>query len=346
MTAQVTPGPPGRCEVSAAQTFGGSAGFDHTALIVESDGALRRRLLPVLEDHLVAAEPVLMVLAEHTEQVMRDALGHRAGALEWAETGAFDQRLGFVYEGFRRYLQRQHDAGRRVHVIAEPDVRTDLDAPVDRVAASLSYESVSNEEYAAYGCPVTCLWDSRRHPAIVIEEVRSLHEHELTDEGRRRSPTFTDPATYLRGRADVAMTSPPLTVDLDLRLFERADLEMSRAAVGEWSRDCGFSEQASGDMVIATAEVVANGFVHGTPPVRVRSWRHRDTLIVQVDDNGARPVPPAAGYRLPDDVAGGGMGMWLARQLADVVITFTTHESTSVRLYFPHAIMHQDVDPF
>lgn len=317
-------------------------GFEHTALIVESDEALRRRLLPVLEEHLAAAEPVLMVVGAHVERVIRDAVGDRAGALEWADPNAFYQRLGFAYESFRRYLQRQHDAGRRAHVIAEPDVRTDLDAPVDRVAAYLSYEAVCNEAYAAYGCPVTWLWDSRRHPAIVIEGVRSLHEYELTDEGRRRSPTFIDATTYLGGRSEVAMTSPPPIVDLDLRLFERADLEMSRSAVWAWCRDRGFSELASGDLLTATGEIVTNGLVHGTPPVRVRAWHRHDTLIVQVDDNGARPVPPAAGYWWPDNPAGGGMGMWLARQLADVLTIYTTRECTSVRLYFPYAITHRD----
>ena len=103
--------------------------------------------------------------------------------MEWVD--AYDQRLGFAYEGFRRVLADRHAAGRTVHVIAEPDVATDPQAPVDRAAAYFAYESICNEVYAAYGCPVTCVWDARRHPALTIGNVRAVHAHELTSESRR-----------------------------------------------------------------------------------------------------------------------------------------------------------------
>lgn len=36
------------------------------------------------------------------------------------------------------------------------------------------------------------------------------------------------------------------------------------------------------------------------------------------------------------------MGLWLARQFADVVLTETTAERTSVRMYFPDDLTHRD----
>jgi hypothetical protein len=36
-----------------------------------------------------------------------------------------------------------------------------------------------------------------------------------------------------------------------------------------------------------------------------------------------------------------GYGLWLARQLADVLTTHTDSGVTSVRLYFPHDLTHR-----
>ncbi|HKT02789.1 MAG TPA: MEDS domain-containing protein [Rugosimonospora sp.] len=313
--------------------------FDHAALIVDSDDTLRRRLLPVLRTHLAAGEPVLLVVGTHTEKVIRASLEERARGLEWGDPGAFYQRLGFAFQGFRRYLAEQHAAGRSVHVIAEPDVRTDLAAPVDRVAAYLTYESMCNEAYAGFGCPVTCVWDSRRHPTLVIEGVRSLHDHELTDAGREANPTFVTTTEYLAGRAQVAMPPAPALVEVDLHLLDRGGLAGMRASVQAWCRKEGFTDQAGADVLIAASEIAGNGLTHGSPPVRVRGWRYADTLVVQVDDHGGRPVPPAAGYRRPDEPATSGYGLWLARQLADVLTTHTGEGVTRVRMYFPRSVM-------
>ena len=61
---------------------------------------------------------------------------------------------------------------------------------------------------------------------------------------------------------------------------------------------------------------------------------------MQVDDRGGRPIPPDAGYH-PPDRACNGLGMWLARQLADVLTTHTSLNRTSVRLHFPYGVTHR-----
>jgi anti-sigma regulatory factor (Ser/Thr protein kinase) len=318
--------------------------FDHAALIVDSDDALRRRLIPRLAAHLAAGEPVMLVVASGTAQVIRASLGPSAERLEWGDPAMFYQRLGFAFESVRRYLQAQCHGGRSVHVILEPDVGTDLDHPVDRVAAYLAYESWSNHAYAPYGCAVTCVWDTRRHPTLVIEDVRSVHSYEITDTGAVASASFAVPDDYLAARAQVAIASPPSEVDVDLHLGALAELESARAVVWSWSLDRGFSNGASVEVVTAVGENIMNGFVHGRPPVRVRCWRRGETLIVQVDDGGGRPIPYAAGYDYPTDPARGKLGLWLARQLADVLVTHTAGGNTSVRMFFPYAVTHHGAD--
>lgn len=314
--------------------------FEHAALIVDSDDALDRRLVPVLRHHIGAGEPVLLVVSRHTERIVRDRLGSGTQALNWGDPSAFYQRLGFAYEGFRRHLAQEHGQGRSVHVIAEPDLTTDVTTPAARDVAYLAYEAVANDAFAGFGCPITCIWDSRRHSADVIEGVRSVHGHELTDRGNQRNRAFTSAQDFLKNHPNEAMPPAPSTTDIDLTLSFPAELRDSRATIDAWARSQGFTAAAAHQVTTAANETLTNGLEHGRPPVRLRTWHHDTTLVVQVDDHGGRPIAPDAGYRPPGrDVFG--LGLWITRQLADIVLTRTTGRLTTVRLYFPHAVTHR-----
>ncbi|GAA3626199.1 hypothetical protein GCM10022267_10570 [Lentzea roselyniae] len=317
--------------------------FEHAVLVADSDDALDRLLVPVLRHHIRSGEPALLVVSRRTERIVRDRLGSAAGKLGWGDPGAFYQRLGFVYEGFRRHLEQEHAEGRSVHVIAEPDFTADLDLPVDRATAYLAYEAICNDVCAGFGCPVTCIWDSRHHSAEVIECVRSVHAHELTAEGRQRNSTFVRAREHLEFQTHATMPPAPRRFDIEITLYATAELGPSRAAVRAWAGCHGFSVTAAFQVTTAVNEVLTNGLEHGRPPVRLRAWRHGTTLAVQVDDHGGRRIPPDAGYR-PPRLDGAGIGLWMTRQLADVVLTRTTGDVTTVRLYFPHAVTHRGLD--
>ncbi|MFE9748706.1 ATP-binding protein [Saccharothrix saharensis] len=321
----------------------GAPGFVHAALIVDSDRSLLERLLPALDRSLAVGEAVVMAVGVHTERVLRSALGAGSGALEWTPPGAFYQRLGLTFTAFRDYLAQRHAAGRRVHVVAEPDIVTSThpQAPIDRVGAYLPYEALCNQAYAGFDCAITCLWDSRRHPALVIEGVRDLHPFEMTASGVRANLDFTSTGDYLAGRNLIALEPPPVSVGLDLAVGSFGELGEVRAVLRDWARDRGFSAEAIDDVVTAVDGIVTNAVEHGRPPVRVRAWQAADTLVVQVDDTGAVSLPAFGGYQPPTPGQRRGRGLWIARQLADAVTTHTTDSHTHVRLHFPHEITHR-----
>jgi hypothetical protein len=221
--------------------------FEHAVLIVDSDDGLRTRLTPALRRCLDRDLPVMMVVGAHTERVVRAELGEHGDRVRWGQPGAFYQRLGFAFEEFRRLLAAQHASGKRIHLITEPDVATGTDRawPVDRADAYLSYEAVRNEVYAPYGCPVTCVWDGRRHPAPIIENVRSVHNHEITEAGSVANARYVAPGDHFAARNHLPLPSSPPATDLDLRLAGLDDLPLLRTAVESWVRRRSFPPAAA-----------------------------------------------------------------------------------------------------
>lgn len=350
----------------------GAPAFFHTALIVESDRSVRDLLVPAVREAMAEADLVFLAVAAGTARLLREELGPAADTFDWGDTAAFYQRLGFTYEAFRRFLAAAHAAGRRVHVFAEPALGgqpgsgpAGLSEPaghsgsaghsghsgpagpagsaaVDRTAAYLAYEAICNETYAGYGCEVTCLWDARRHPAPLIDSVRALHSHRLGPGGREPSPGYVSPRAFLAGRNQHPLPLPlPVQADLAASLGCAEGLPALRAELRGLARERGYAAPAVADVTMAVNEIATNGLSHGQPPVEVRAWQHGDTLVVQVDDSGGIPLPAAGGYEPPDEHQERTRGLWLARQLADVVQTHTAGGTTSVRLYFPYELTHR-----
>ncbi|MCY1141603.1 MEDS domain-containing protein [Actinoplanes sp. Pm04-4] len=129
----------------------------HRAVIIDSDDELTNTLIPELRRSAGRYDEILLVVAKATRTVLTEHIGDLDDALAWGDPSAFYQRLGFAYEGFRRYLAEQHAAGRRVHVIAEPDLAAGIDPGMhaDRAAAYLAYEAVCNDTYNPYGATLT-----------------------------------------------------------------------------------------------------------------------------------------------------------------------------------------------
>jgi anti-sigma regulatory factor (Ser/Thr protein kinase) len=287
---------------------------------------------------------VRLVVGARTRAALADAAADLpADVLTWSDPGGFYQRLGSAYEAFRRYLADQHRAGRRVHVIAEPDLISPVDAVfrADRAAAYLAYEAVCNDTYASFGAAVTCVWDSRDHDDTTIDAVRATHTYELAPAGPVPSPHYLPPERYLAEWPGPPLRPVPAQVDHDVRLHEVAELRGLRGTMGAWAVVNGIPEESAEDLVVAVVEVATNGLRHGGAPVRLRAWRQADSLLVQCDDAGNTRIPVTAGYYRPDPLgaATGGRGLWLARQLADAVTVSSAPGRTTVRLHFPEQLM-------
>jgi hypothetical protein len=131
-------------------------------------------------------------------------------------------------------------------------------------------------------------------------------------------------------------------IDVDTTVAKPEGLADCRAVLARWATLHHFVPAAVGQVVSAANEVVVEGLTHGRPPVRIRAWSHGGTLVVHVEDDGGRVIAPDAGYRPPVGPTDP-PGMWIARQLADALITHTGNGRTAVRMYFPYAVIHRNL---
>jgi anti-sigma regulatory factor (Ser/Thr protein kinase) len=88
---------------------------------------------------------------------------------------------------------------------------------------------------------------------------------------------------------------------------------------------------------VAANEIVTNALQHGGGHCRVRAWGDGRVVIVRVDNPGTGDSTATAGFRSPRRADRSGAGMWLARQLADVVHVGQDPSGTGVELRFPFA---------
>lgn len=110
-----------------------------------------------------------------------------------------------------------------------------------------------------------------------------------------------------------------------------AEIAEVRSAVRDLAARSGFADRA-GDLVLALDEVIANAQEHGRAPICVRAWAD-GRLVVEVSDVGAgfdrarvwsTHPPPPLGRR--------GRGLWIIRQLTDLVAISSGEHGTTVRI--------------
>jgi anti-sigma regulatory factor (Ser/Thr protein kinase) len=112
--------------------------------------------------------------------------------------------------------------------------------------------------------------------------------------------------------------------------FGRGELARARELVAQEADEANLSSGRTTDLVIAVNEVVANSVRHGGGGGKLRVCREDDALVVEVRDCG-RIDDPLVG-RQPAPLARAGRGLWMVRQLCDLVQIRSGPEGTDIRL--------------
>jgi anti-sigma regulatory factor (Ser/Thr protein kinase) len=306
----------------------------HAVAVYDSDQDLRTSILAYLIDGISRREKVVAIVPQHTGEILGAALGSGAMMVQWGVPGLSYEHLGRATETIRGYLADRRAAGEPTRLLTENDVNGGIRGP-GRLASYLRCESAADGLYGSHGIPWVCLYDRRRYSPGVLADVERVHPHVLGDHGEPfRSKDYVNSAAYLAAHPG-PVSVVPNEVPLDVDLADINDLGDIRRQVGEAARGLRLDPADAQLAEVAAGEVIANAFRHGVPPGRARVWRDADAVLVRVDSGGPGPAVAVSGFRPPDLAAGSGAGMWVVRQIADVVHVETRRDGTSVEMQFP-----------
>ncbi|MGX7675826.1 ATP-binding protein [Plantactinospora sp. DSM 117369] len=116
--------------------------------------------------------------------------------------------------------------------------------------------------------------------------------------------------------------------------FDAAQVADVRRTLTERLLAAGLAGERLDDFVTAVNEAITNAVRHGGGRGELRIWRRQQQLVCEVRDHGrgfADPLP-AIPTRRPRPSATGGMGLWLAQELADSIEVHSGADGVRVRL--------------
>jgi anti-sigma regulatory factor (Ser/Thr protein kinase) len=290
------------------------SGYFHETAFYDSDEEFLALIVPFFTDGLEAGEPVISAFAAANQSLVRDAFGTGSGIRFVDGDSQYARPAGTI----RRYreLFGEYAAGGAHQIRVAGDVpHPGAGAPWDWWAR---YEAAVNRAYDSFPVWGICPYDVRTTPAPVMAEVRRTHPHIARGRTHAGNPAFEDPADFLRARTDTwydpVEQSPPA-----LELLNPAP-GRARAAVDAVATAAGLTPDDRNALRLAVSEAVANGLLHGLPPVVVRAWPAAGRVVVTVTDAGDGPADPYAGL-IPAErpVGDGGLGLWISHQVCAFV---------------------------
>ncbi|MEV5979486.1 sensor histidine kinase [Streptomyces sp. NPDC052114] len=316
------------------------SGFVHQALCYASDEEFLSGTLAFVRDGLAEGDAVLAVLRRDNISLLRDGLGAGAGEVDFADARDWYEYPSRTLRRYNEYCAEHEEGGaRRVRVIGEP-VWSGR-APVETLEWT-RYESLVNVAFADSGHWIVCPYDARVLPDDVLADVRRTHP-EVTGGKDDTAGGYADPADFYTRCSELACTTADLTQPTDRPRevpFARGESVAARLAVAEFARRCRLAEERARDMAAAVHEAVVNAVRFGGGRGVLRLWSDPDWVVCEVaDTGGGRPavsVPDAGylGHVPPDPLAAKGHGLWVVRQLSDLVTERLGAEGTAVRLHF------------
>lgn len=320
--------PPGLPVPSAAPNAVDRRSFVHTAVSYRSTEELVGVLAPVVQGWLTQHDRIFVSLASDRVDALRSALGEDADRVRWSDTYHWAphpaRRLRAIQdlvEGEERHGSGQlRFVGEWAFTVGPPELVSEW----ERV------DAVLNEALGDSSLTMVCTYDVGSPAEGVVERVSCTHPFVGVDpvfpsEGYRGSLEYLTPPAALSPLPSSATRETGRPTPADVRSLVRRVLGAT-GGVGPV-----VPPVVVDDLAVVATEVVTNAWQVGAQSIDVACWRTDDEAGVQVDDDGPGLEDAFAGYRRPEPALVGGRGLWIARQLADLVEIAANGTGTSVR---------------
>jgi anti-sigma regulatory factor (Ser/Thr protein kinase) len=178
-----------------------------------------------------------------------------------------------------------------------------------------------------------CPYDAAALPAEIL--THALETHPTTHAHGRRVPHegYIPTETFWSSLdARQPFAEPPRMRELRVT----PDLAALRAAVASEARRADVARERLAELLLAVHELAINALTHGGGDAVLRMWTEERDFVCELADSGSGFERRYAGYvtPTPDDL--GGRGLWLARQVTDLVEVRSGPDGTRVRVRVRH----------
>jgi anti-sigma regulatory factor (Ser/Thr protein kinase) len=301
--------------------------FQHDAFLYRSDEALVTAMVPFLRAGLARGQATVAITTPHQLALLRDGLGPDAARVRLVDGADWYLRPEAAIADYDAAVRELTEGG-------APLVRAVAQLPSDSTAeehlAWTRYEAIVNRAFRGLPLWVVCLYDERELPPGVVADARRTHPTLWQANRRRANRGYVEPAALLGELPD---PSPAAVGQPSLRLQIDGDRHGWRRPVAAAVSSEGLATEGVEEFLLAVGEVVGNAVRHGGGRAQLALWVTDSGVMCEVTDRGPGMDDPFAGYLPPGSGdAAQGMGLWVARQLSDMLTVQSGPDGTTVRL--------------
>ncbi|WP_343576408.1 anti-sigma factor RsbA family regulatory protein [Mycobacterium sp.] len=297
-----------------------SRGFDHCALLYESEREYVEVLVHFIQDGLSQRQPVMLAVPGNKLPALRGALGGAADQVTMADITDLGRNPGRLIAGQHAFIDAHPE--KHVRVIAEPAWagRTEWE-----YLACLQHEALTNIAFSGLQVTGLCPYDASGLDPSVLAHVGLTHPQVWQGGSRRPCPEYAVDTALDKCNQPLATHPAAVTYTVEHAL----DLADARRCAERYGRLVGMTADRIADLVLVTTELATNSLDHAGGPCRLAFWFESGFVVCEARDTG-RWANPLAGRQRP---AGGGIGpygLFVVNAIADLMRTHATSAGTTI----------------
>lgn len=296
----------------------------HLALFYGAEEAYVEGVLAFAAGAVEAGDPLAVAVPGGKGKLLEGhlrELGAEPEIFDMVELGHNPARIIPAVEAMRSRHQ-----GRRLHYVGEPiwAGRTP-----EEIREATRHEALINLAWPQTDIRMLCPYDELGLDAAVLEDARRTHPHLIKAGRTSASPDFHGP--LVPAASEHPLSQPP--ADAAVLPFGLQNLGRARALVGARAAGAGLEADHVSDLVLAINELMTNAIRHAGGHGVLSMWATASSMVCQIEDAG-HITDPLAGRRAPVSDRPGGVGLWAANQLCDLVEIRSGAGGTTVRAHF------------
>lgn len=129
---------------------------------------------------------------------------------------------------------------------------------------------------------------------------------------------------------------PDARTDAETFVFTESSLRQLRRMVQRWATAAGFNDVRAGDIVFVANEIATNSIRHAGGRGVFKIWTEDGDIVCESRDGGHFP-DAVVGRERPALSESGGLGLWLATEMCDLVQIRSLENGSVVRVRMSRA---------